>query len=314
MSAEQEKKITELMNGAIDLHIHSDPSFMVRSVDTLEAAEECWAAGMRAIAVKDHFTSTAANAYFANKYMHGPTPERPFDVYGSICLNNDYGFSLYAVDSALKFGARQVYMPTVASRSHIVINAAAKAAKADTDQASAHFIPQKVKAMPQTEMYILDADGQLLSAVKDIYHRLADSEAMLCTGHLDYNETLATVRYCRSIGFDRILLTHLPTFTTLDMEKLKVIVDIAGFVEVNESQIVEETPESVRNTREDLVGYIRYFGPERCVIATDAGSIAFPRPATAMRNAIAAYLDAGISEADINTMVAVNPGKLLGLV
>lgn len=303
----RDERINKLLNGAIDLHIHADPSFMIRSVDALEAAEECLAAGMRAISVKDHFVSTGISAYFANKYMHKGDHE--FTVYGSICLNSEYEFNLHAIDTAMKFGAKQVYLPTVSSRSHKALTSAGGAKKAG----DSHFIPQKIKAMKPDEIYCIDESGRLKEEVKAVLQLVKEYDAILQTGHIGYDEAYEVVRYCREIGLEKVVLTHFPTFTTLDMDKLKAIVDMGGYVDINESQIVDETPAAVRNTRQELIGYIRVFTPERCIITTDSGSILFPRPAAAMRTALGVYIDAGFTDEELTLMVKTNPAKLLGL-
>ena len=302
----REERIQNLMNGAIDLHIHADPSFMTRSVDALTAAEDCLAAGMRAIAVKDHFISTGISAYFANTYMH--KGGRDFDVYGSICLNSEYGFNLHAVDTAIKFGAKQVFLPTVSSRSHKAI-----LASSNKQGGNSHFIPQKVKAMPPEELRCIDENGALKEEVKAVLRLVKEHDAILQTGHIDYDEMLEVAKYCKEIGLEKVIYTHISTFTTLDLEKLKKVMDICGYADMNESMLVDATPESVRNTREDLIRYIRAFTPERCIITTDSGSILFPRPAIILRNAIGVYLDAGFTDEEITMMVKTNPEKLLGL-
>lgn len=124
---------------------------------------------------------------------------------------------------------------------------------------------------------------------------------------------LEVAKYCKEIGLEKIIYTHISTFTTLDLEKLKKAMDICGYAGMNESMLVEATPEAVRNTREDFVRYIREFTPERCIITTDAGSVLFPRPAIALRKAIGVYLDAGFTDEEITVMVKTNPEKLLGL-
>ena len=52
-----EDRIEALLVGAIDLHCHSGPSVMPRSLNHVEAIEEAEAAGMRAILFKDHYYS-----------------------------------------------------------------------------------------------------------------------------------------------------------------------------------------------------------------------------------------------------------------
>src|SRR5665647_1621589 len=49
-----EKRIDNLLKGAIDPHVHSGPSIAPRAVDHLELAQVYSAAGLAAVVTKDH--------------------------------------------------------------------------------------------------------------------------------------------------------------------------------------------------------------------------------------------------------------------
>src|SRR5207249_9092932 len=53
----------ELLQGAIDCHIHAYPDFVHRSQDMLQIAVEASKCGMRAVAFKDHWNISATSAY-----------------------------------------------------------------------------------------------------------------------------------------------------------------------------------------------------------------------------------------------------------
>ena len=54
-------------------------------------------------------------------------------------------------------------------------------------------------------------------------------------------------------------------------------------------------------------------GADRCIVSTDFGQWTNPPPAEGMRMAIAALLEAGMSEADIAKVVRTNPLECVGL-
>src|SRR5262244_144993 len=56
-----------LLRGAIDIHVHSDPDNVPRSIDGLDAAKMARASGMRGIVLKNHYDSTAGLAFLARK-------------------------------------------------------------------------------------------------------------------------------------------------------------------------------------------------------------------------------------------------------
>ena len=112
-----------LLVGAIDLHCHSGPFVMPRSLDHIEALHEAAAAGFRAMLIKDHYYSATPITELLNKqYGHlGVT------LLSGVPLNNALGgFNVYAVDHGIKLGARLVWMPTFTAKNHIDANARSK--------------------------------------------------------------------------------------------------------------------------------------------------------------------------------------------
>jgi hypothetical protein len=75
----------ELLRGAIDLHCHSGPDIVPRSVNDIELAQLARAAGLRAVVIKSHHTPTAARAQLASIAVPG------IEVFGGIALNHAVG-------------------------------------------------------------------------------------------------------------------------------------------------------------------------------------------------------------------------------
>ncbi|HTP31935.1 MAG TPA: DUF6282 family protein, partial [Candidatus Acidoferrales bacterium] len=71
--------------GVIDIHCHSDPDSVPRSLDAIELARLAKQSGMRGIVLKNHYESTASLAYVARKIVPG------LDVFGGIDLNRSVG-------------------------------------------------------------------------------------------------------------------------------------------------------------------------------------------------------------------------------
>ena len=59
----------ELLQGAIDCHIHAYPDFVHRSQDMIQIAIEASKCGMRAIAFKDHWNISATSAYLTQRHI-----------------------------------------------------------------------------------------------------------------------------------------------------------------------------------------------------------------------------------------------------
>src|SRR3954471_21727320 len=73
------------LRGAIDIHVHSAPDNVRRSVDGLDAAKLAQQHGMRAIVLKNHFDPTASLAFLARKTTPG------MEIFGGIDLNLPVG-------------------------------------------------------------------------------------------------------------------------------------------------------------------------------------------------------------------------------
>ncbi len=97
----------DLLRGGIDIHVHQAPSLFHRHyfVDVVRDAQE---KGLRAVVLKSHHMMTTDRASWAMEKVEG------IDVFGSIVLNLVHGgLNPFAVDHALRMGAKVVWMPTI---------------------------------------------------------------------------------------------------------------------------------------------------------------------------------------------------------
>ncbi len=293
-----------LMRGAVDIHCHGDPSVIMRSVDVFEAAVEASAAGMRAIVVKDHHTATYAQAWLANKYA--PIPNRPFDVFGSIWLNNFAGgYNVYAVDGAINLGARLVSCPTLSTPTDIAKRAGSGYSTQPPD-------PTLIKAdqIPEARrpIHTIGDDGKVLPEVIECLDRVAEAgNVVLSTGHLGKDEVWAVVRAARQRGVERILMTHVQTYTRATAEEVRELCEETGaFAEVTGVNFS-------RISKEESKALVEAIGPEHIAYGTDAGIVISPHPAQFYLQGIGYLLDAGVSESQLTQMLCRNQSQLLDL-
>src|SRR2546423_9061564 len=68
VAAQTANDADRLLRGAIDVHVHSDPDNVPRSLDGIEAAKQARSKAMRAIVLKNHYEPTAG-------LSHPPPPE-----------------------------------------------------------------------------------------------------------------------------------------------------------------------------------------------------------------------------------------------
>lgn len=73
------------LTGVIDIHAHSDPDSMPRSIDAIDLAKFAKQRGMRGLVLKNHYESTAALAYIVRKEVPG------IEIFGGIDLNRSVG-------------------------------------------------------------------------------------------------------------------------------------------------------------------------------------------------------------------------------
>src|SRR5690606_25506901 len=113
----RDEEVAALLAGAVDLHCHSGPAAMPRILDHREAMQDAAGAGFRALLYKDHFYLGTAHA----RLLEAIYPDIGVRLFSGIALNNaSGGINPYAVDHAVKLGARIVWMPTLSAANHIM--------------------------------------------------------------------------------------------------------------------------------------------------------------------------------------------------
>src|SRR5207244_7302504 len=73
------------LNGVIDIHAHSDPDSVARSIDAIDLAKLAKARGMRGLVLKNHYEPTASLAYVVRKEVPG------IEAFGGVDLNLSVG-------------------------------------------------------------------------------------------------------------------------------------------------------------------------------------------------------------------------------
>jgi hypothetical protein len=156
------------LEGVIDVHVHSLPDSEPWTMDGIEVAKLAKAAGMRGLALKSHWESTATLAYLARKEVPG------LEVFGGICLSRAVGgINPAAVGEMVKVTGgwgRVVWMPT--------LDAENVRRNAGSD-------------LPFTSV---SRNGELLPEVKEVLTVIARNKLVLATGHSSPLEDLMLVR------------------------------------------------------------------------------------------------------------------------
>lgn len=289
-----EPRVLDLLEGAIDLHIHSAPDVYPRILNDVELGRHAKEMGMRAIVIKNHFVVTADRAQLA-------TQEADFPVFGGIALNLTVGgVNPLAVDIALKLGAKIVWLPTLhaqkflRNKSHV-----------------AHLASELGEGIQG--IYLLNDDGTLKSEVYRVFELIAAWDAALATGHITLEEARVVVREAAKRGVKKIIVTHpLASYVNYSVAEMKEILDLgATYLEHVYNDTTRQVAHPIK--REVLYEAIKAIGAEHCIMSTDSGQWLNPVPAQQMAIYIRDMLTFGLSPDQIRTMASDNPARILGL-
>lgn len=274
------------LDGFIDLHVHTAPDNAPRRLDDIELARAAAAAGMRGVLVKSHSTLTADRAAIAQAHAGVPV-----EVWGGLALNDPVGgLNPAAVEAAIAFGAREVWMPTRNTRNENRF-----------DGKGAHGLT------------VFDEAGGLKGAVHDILRLIAEADIILGTGHVSVEESMALVAAAREAGVKRILITHPSApFTNFPPDLQGDLARQGCYFEhcwVFTTPLLQSMGKFTSAAR--ILSDIRQVGWEVTVLATDYGQADNAPPVDGLRAFAAACLAAGFTPAQVRRMGAENSAALV---
>jgi hypothetical protein len=263
-----------------------------RSVDDVELVREAEAAGMKAVLLKSHHTLTADRATLAGQQVN-------IDVFGGLVLNHTVGgLNPVAVETAIQFGARQIWMPTLHAAHCLAV------AEAEMFRAEARKGREGIR--------VVDADGDLRGDVMPILEQIRDADIALGTGHIAPEESLTLLRSAKAMGITKMLVTHpLMQFTRFDIGQMKAAAETGALLEFDYLSCCPNWHAAVPASR--TAQAIRAVGSDHCVIGTDGGQSFNPHPAEMLRRFVDALLSEGLSEGEIRRMSCLNPARILGV-
>ena len=294
---ERDAEIAELLVGAVDLHCHSGPAAMPRTLDHHEALLDCAAAKFSALLYKDHFYLGTAHAIMLEKLF----PELGVKLFSGLALNNaSGGINPHAVDHAAKLGAKIIWMPTLSAANHI--DQAAGAGK--------NFPKTAKKMLDAIPLRATDANGRLTDNVLQVLDLIAEADIILAGGHLDAAEMIKVFEEARRRGVNRLLVNH-PTFLIgCTDDDIRTLVSIGAQIE---HSICMWVGPKKKFTPEELVHLIDVAGVDHTVLSSDLGLLGGPKPVEGFREVVHLLLDQQVPKADIRKLIASNAAALLGL-
>lgn len=284
------------LSGAYDLHIHSNPSLFTRSGDDLYLADHANESGLSGILLKNHFESTVGRAALADKV----SPRAR--IFGGLVLNHfTGGINPAAVETSLKLGARQIWMPTIDAAAH-----------AEVYGHTGGFGYQEAGTRIEgAGLTVLDREERLTDAARSIVEQVRDAGAILGTAHLSRDEIFHLARFSKEIGFQGLLITH-PYFNPprLDISSQVELARLGATMELCGGNLY---PIPGLGRIEDYRRSVAQVGAKSIILTSDAGQPRKSLPAEVLRIFAQCLLEKGVGQDEIDLMTKENPARLLGL-
>ena len=273
---------TSILEGIIDLHIHTNPDVRKRRFSDIEQAAEARRVGARAIVIKSHVVPTMDRAWIAEQVVPG------IKVFGGITLNPEVGgINPVAVEAAIKMGAKVVWLPTAWS---------------------AH--ERRLSGKNDGVESVID--NQVVPSLISILKMIAKHNLILGTGHLSAEEILIVVEKAKELGVNKIVINH-PEWWSISMP-IETQKKLAPYGVYFERCYATRFPgkDYEKNFTKNLAA-IEAVGYESTIISTDGGQVENPMWSDALSEYLGFLVNAGVSQAMMEKMTKVSPANLLDL-
>lgn len=292
----QRPAIASVLDGLVDMHVHSGPSPFPRRFDHVEAAQDGARIGMRAMVAKSHHHNTQMDILAMRDRFAGVAAT----AYGGIALNSTVGgLNVHAVRMCLRMGGKVVWFPTISSGRHI-----------DCHPEDGAF-PTTTVPLTLERIDIVDENGALKPAAVEILDEIKEQQAVVNGGHM-YPEYIRTLfQAANERGMTRMVVSHPDFVIGAEPELLRELIGLGAYVE---HEVGMYDPEGTQKwDPKKLLTWIETLGPEHTVLASDFGQAKNPKPVDAWLRVGEALLDLGLPEKDLRRMVRDNPTFLLNL-
>jgi hypothetical protein len=286
--------VTSPIAGLMDTHVHSAPDVFGRGYDDEEMATLYRDRGVEAVVIKNHVVATADRAWFVRKHVAG------MKAFGGIVLNSAAGgINPDAVQWMWRMQGgygRVVWFPTFDADNHVK-----------------HFkdAPEGIK--------IVDGDGKVLPAVRDVLKIAAQQKLVVQTGHISPGEALAVIEAGRDMGVERLVVTHSQfEVVNMSLDQMKKAASMGAKLELcamGQWMGPEAHYEWMTHWRQVKVAEtaqaIKTVGAEHFILATDLGQTGNPSPADGLQVFAGELIKAGVGKDEIMLMGHETTGRLL---
>ena len=298
---EMDTRADKILEGAIDMHCHGYPevAFDVKMrMEDLAWLKLAADAKMKAVVLKSHMWPTVGRVFYLKQLI------TDIEIIPSITLNlSTGGLNPWAVESAARQGAKVVWMPTWTAMNDLKRNGMSRFMRG--------YLKTLDKMKPEEGITVLDSSGHLVTPVKEILHLAKEKDLVVSTGHLSPEESLSLARFCKEIGFTKLIFGH-PDSSSVGgtLDHVKEMAAMGSYIEF---AFLGMLPAFQRIKPAQLIEMIMAAGPDHCILSSDYYFEWVPPPSEMMRMYIATLLDFEVSETDLKKMVCHNPALLFNM-
>jgi histidinol phosphatase-like PHP family hydrolase len=283
----------ELLEDAIDCHIHAYPDFVHRSQDMIQIAIDASKAGMRALAFKDHWNISCNAAYLVQRHIDHLVEREELshrvEVYGG--TGTCFGMNPDAIRVALQYpNIKMIWFPTFTS----------------------YGFWRGAGRPEKGQVRLVSESGEVLPEVVEIMEMAVEKRVGIGLGHTDYEELLQVAKKAKELGVRATLDHPLLELNRLQLEEMQELAELGVYVGTYCQPMIPSLYQPVADPME-TVRAIKEIGPERCIIGSDFGQVLHMDTIDGMRVFLRALLAFGIKPGEIRTMIKDNPAKLMWL-
>lgn len=281
-----------LLQGAYDVHIHSNPSIYDRRQTDWELLDDAIKAQMGGIVLKSHESSTVERAFLLNEKN-----ESEVKVYGGIVLNQYVGgINPWAVDAALQMGGKFVWFPTIS-----------------TDQHLRYFKERETKLFngnPTNSTTVsITENGKITNDVIEVLHLIKEHGAVLATGHLSLNDQHLLVNTAIEVGVKKILIQHADMgISKIPLKDQKEFATLGCMIE---KCYLACTSDFNDLTVKEMVGTIEDIGADSCIVGTDFGQLHNIPAIQGLNTFVTKLVENGLPETAVEKIVKNNAQSFL---
>jgi predicted metal-dependent TIM-barrel fold hydrolase len=290
----KEQDVLDVLEGAIDVHVHAFPDPLIDTGwDQIQITKAATDAGMDGVVFKSHTFPTSATVHYVNPAVEEYSKtigKNPAHAYGGIVLNNYVGgLNPESVEMSARLDGKVVWLPSHDSAHHNRVIGEAGGIE------------------------LLTEGDKPVQRLYEIFEIVRANDMVLDPCHSGTKERFIIIEEARKMGLKKFVITH-PNWNVTKMT-IEQEVEISRWGAYIGLFAYGDIP-NFNNPNCDplhMIECIKAVGPDRCIIASDLGTVVNVSPVEGMKLFVRILLASGLDPIDIRKMCVDNPKCLLGL-